>query len=113
MTTSSPLLHRGRWQAQEEKETLAQAPWVRTASEGALPAATGRALLESVHGQLTKAEQDKRELGFQEARAFIEIARMSGGLNADQGVVKKSFPRKKLQKGVRVDVDVFAGSAFV
>jgi hypothetical protein len=53
-----------------------------------------------------------RQAAFAQLRAFIRAAAENGGLSADQGVVKKSFPKRPLDD-IRVDLDVFKGLACV
>jgi hypothetical protein len=65
-----------------------------------------------LEAQLTPAEKRDREEPMAELRSCIERAAKSGGFRADPGVYKKSFG-KKGSADIRVDLDVFLGSACV
>lgn len=67
---------------------------------------------DALEGQLTAQERTLRQEALSQLRAFIRTAAEKGGLNADQGVFKKSFPRRPLGD-IRVDLDVLKGSACV
>jgi hypothetical protein len=67
---------------------------------------------DSLEAQLTDREKALRETAFAQLRKFIISAGTHGGVNADQGVFKKSFPKRPLGD-IRVDLDVLKGSACV
>jgi hypothetical protein len=100
--------HRGRLQAQgggtQEDEAWAQdSPPTRTEILNKCD------LLEA---KLSEKEKALRETAFAQLREFINAAAKKGGLNAGTGVFKKSFPKRPLGD-IRVDLDVFKGSACV
>jgi hypothetical protein len=104
--TKVPPAHRGRVQAQgggtEESET-----WARdeppTVSEILR-------LLDRLEEKLTRRERAVREEAFREIRAYVRAMAAQGGLDAQ---VIKSFPRRKLKGGIRVDLEVITGRACV
>jgi hypothetical protein len=65
-----------------------------------------------LEAKLSDQEKAVREKAFAQLREFINAASKKGGLNADHGVFKKSFPKRPLSD-IRVDLDVFKGSACV
>jgi hypothetical protein len=67
-------------------------------------------LLDRLEAKLTPSERRVREEGFRQAREFVRTRPAEGGLDAP---VEKSFPRRKLQGGIRVDLVVITGSACV
>jgi len=66
-------------------------------------------MLDDLAAQLTDAELQARQDAFAQAREFIHRAVQAGGV----GAIKKSFPRKAVRGGIRVDVEVQKGIAFV
>jgi hypothetical protein len=95
--------HRGRLQAQggdtEKSESWSQ--------DDPLTKEEGLSLLAKLWERLTKREQKDRAKQFDSARRFIE--NVEGGVDAPLG---KSFLNRK-KRGVRVDIEVLAGTAFV
>jgi hypothetical protein len=65
-------------------------------------------MLDYLAAQLTDAELQVRQDAFAQAREFVNRAAQAGGI----GPVKKSFPRKPLRGGIRVDIEVQKGIAF-
>src|SRR5262245_4883808 len=97
--------HRGRVQAQgggTEKSVARAQSTPPTASDG-------QRMLDELAGQLTDAELRARQSAVAQAREFINRAAQAGGV----GPVKKSFPLKPLRGGIRVDIEVQKGKAFV
>ncbi len=100
--------HRGRLQAQgggtQKGESWAQdsPPTVTEILEKC----------DSLLGQLTAKERSLREAAFEQLREFILAAGQNGGISADVGVIKKSFPKRPLND-IRVDIDVLKGSTCV
>jgi len=72
-----------------------------------LTKSSGLALLENLWNKLSKRAQKDRKEQFDSARRFIE--NVDGGVDAPLG---KSFVNRK-KRGVRVDIEVLAGTAFV
>jgi hypothetical protein len=72
----------------------------------------GYQMLDELHAKLTPAEQRERERAFAEARSYIAQVAAAGGASTPPRV-SKSFPRKALKGGIRVDIEVLAGMAFV
>ncbi len=97
--------HRGRVQAQgggtEESVAWAQSE-PPTESEG-------QDFLDQLASTLNPSELKARQGALTEARQFIERAARCGGV----GVTKRSFPRRPLKGGIRVDIEVQKGLAFV
>ncbi len=95
--------HRGRIQAQgdglEESETWHQ--------EEPLSRSDGLSLLRKLKDRLSADEQEKRDRPFREAKRFIEQAQ--GGVDAP---LRKTFRNRKT-KDVRVDIEVWSGTAFI
>lgn len=94
--------HCGRIQAQgnglEESETWQQSE--------PLSKEAGLTILEKLKNRLSTKDQKLREKPFQEAERFIE---QSHGVDAP---LRKSFRNRKT-KDVRVDVEVWSGTAFL
>lgn len=102
---ASSTNHRGRVQAQgggtEESVAWAQdTPPTRS---------DGLRMLDQLAARLTASELTARQGAFAEARDFVDRAAQAGGV----GPVKKSFPHKPLRGGIRVDIEVQKGIAFV
>jgi len=97
--------HRGRVQAQGGG-TEKSVPWVQSTPP---TASDGQRLLDELAAQLTAAELQARQDAFVQAREFIDRAASAGGV----GPVKKSFPRKAVRGGIRVDIEVQRGMAFI
>lgn len=99
------LEHRGRFQVQgggvEESECWAQ--------EKPLSLASALKLLAKLIGKLAFRDYEKRRDQFGKAEQFVKNAAESGGLYAK---TSKSF-KVKGSKDERVDVEVWAGKAFV
>ena len=97
--------HRGRVQAQGGG-TEKSVPWAQSTPP---TASDGQRMLDQLAAQLTDAELEARQAAFAQARAFINRAAQAGGV----GPVKKSFPAKPVRGGIRVDIEVQKGMAFV
>lgn len=97
--------HRGRVQPQGGG-TEKSVPW---AQDTPPTAGDGQRMLDQLAAQLTSAELQARQDAFTEAREFIDRAAQAGGV----GPMKKSFPRKPVRGGIRVDIEVQKGIAFV
>ncbi len=69
-------------------------------------------MLDELHQKLTRAEQRMRERAFAEARGYIAQVAAAGGACTPPRV-SKSFPRKAVRGGIRVDIEVLTGMAFV
>ncbi len=94
--------HRGRIQAQGGN-TEKSVSW---SQDEPLSKVDGLRLLNELENQLTEKEKKEREKQLQEAQRFIENA---NGLDAPKD---RSFRNKKL-KGVRIDIEINSGTAFV
>jgi hypothetical protein len=98
-------LHHGRIQAQGGG-TEKSVAWARdtppTRSEGL-------AMLVVLEAQLTRAERRDRADALRRARVWIARAAAAGGVVA---LTKKTFPPRPI-KGVRIDIEVISGEAFV
>jgi hypothetical protein len=103
---TQPPPHRGRVQAQgggtEKSEKWAQDDPPKVSEV--------LSFLDRLEAQLTPAERRLREEALQQAREYVRNAGGRGGLHAP---VHKSFPRKRLRGGIRVDLEVIAGRACV
>lgn len=101
-----PPQHRGKVEAQGGGVQKSE-PWAQdrppTVSDVLI-------LLDRLEEQLTAAERRDRQEGLRQAREFVKRAGEQGGLDAP---VERSFPRKKLRGGIRIDVVVFTGRACV
>src|SRR5207249_11132287 len=97
--------HRGGVQAQGGG-TEKSVPWAQNAPP---TASDGQRMLDELAAQLTDAELQARQDAFAQAHEFISRAAQAGGV----GPVKKSFPRKALRGGIRVDIEVQEGIAFI
>jgi len=102
------VLHRGRIQAQGGG-TEESVPWDQDTPPTDLQ---GYQMLDELRAKLTSAEQRMRERAFAEARSYIAQAAAAGGACTPPRV-SKSFPRKALWGGIRVDIEVLTGTAFV
>ena len=101
--------HRGRFQAQggrgkgiEESESWAQ--------DHALTGLAGHMLVDILYNKLGASDQQVRQNGFDELRAFIEAVRAT---RVGHGPGKKSYPRKPNSHKERVDLEIHRGLAFV
>ena len=94
--------HRGRIQAQggglEESESWSQ--------EEPLTKEEGLGLLDRLWKKLGPEDQELRKKPFEDAERFIK--NVEGGVDAP---IRKTFRNKKT-KDVRVDIDVWSGTAF-
>ncbi|MEM9887691.1 MAG: hypothetical protein AAF849_17480 [Bacteroidota bacterium] len=94
--------HRGRWQAQggglEESESWAQ--------DEPLSKEDGQQLLNQLKEKLSKKDLKDREKLFEQAERFVNNAQ---GVDAP---FSHSF-RSRKKRGVRVDLEIKAGRAFV
>jgi hypothetical protein len=97
--------HRGRVQAQGGG-TEKSVPWAQSTPP---TASDGQRMLDELAAQLTDAELQARQDAFAQAREFIERSAQAGGV----GPVKKSFPRKPVRGGIRVDIEVQKGLALI
>jgi hypothetical protein len=59
---------------------------------------------------LSPAEAVARETAFEQAHAFVDAAASAGGVDA---YTPKSFPQPPNRGGIRVDIEVITGTAFV
>jgi hypothetical protein len=66
-------------------------------------------MLDDLAGQLTEAELRARQDAFAQAHEFVDRAAQAAGV----GPIKKSFPRKPVRGGIRVDIEVQKGIAFI
>ena len=69
----------------------------------------GLEMLNNLKGKLSPKEQENRKELFEKAERFIKAAGETKGISAQ---VSKSF-LKKSAKGVRIDIEVILGIAFV
>ncbi|MEM8528989.1 MAG: hypothetical protein AAGG68_30435 [Bacteroidota bacterium] len=94
--------HRGRWQAQggglEKSEAWSQ--------DEPLSKEDGLDLLHKLKEQLSERELKEREQLFEQAERFVNNAQ---GVDAH---FSRSF-RSRKKRGIRVDLEIKAGSAFV
>src|SRR6266852_2267443 len=97
--------HRGRVQAQGGG-TEKSVPWAQSTPP---TANDGQRMLDELAAQLTDTELQERQDAFAQAREFINRAAQAGGV----GPMKKSFPRKAVRGGIRVDIEVQKGIAFI
>jgi hypothetical protein len=97
--------HRGRVQAQGGG-TEQSVPWAQRTPPTAID---GQRMLDELAALLTDAELQARRDAFVQAREFINRAAQAGGV----GPMKKSFPRKPVRGGIRVDIEVQKGIAFL
>lgn len=104
--SSSEKCHRGRFQAQGDGLEASQ-PWAQATP---LTVGQARALLLALQASLSPTDLALRAIGFAQALRFVENAATGGGVCAG---VSESFPKPPLPKGVRVDIEVRAGTAFV
>lgn len=104
---SSEKCHRGRFQAQGGGLEASQ-PWAQ-----ATPLTLGQAkiLLTTLQESLSPKDQALRAVPFAQAFRFIENSATSGGVCAT--VMKSFYPDGANPKGIRVDIEVRAGQAFV
>src|SRR5437870_5641689 len=102
---AGPSDHRGRAQAQGGG-TEKSVPWAQSTPP---TASNGQRMLDDLAAQLTDAELQARQDAFAQAREFFNRAAQAGGV----GPVKKSFPRKPVRGGIRVDTEVQRGIAFI
>lgn len=101
--------HRGRFQAQGGRGANAVETSVKWELVQPLTKTQAFALIDELISQLTRRQLEARAAGF--AQMKDRIAGMSPvGVCADWG---DSFPKPKLPDGVRADVEVRAGQAFV
>lgn len=103
---SNEKCHRGRFQAQGGGLEASQ-PWAQATP---LTLGQAQALLSALQASLSSSDLALRATGFAQAQRFIENAAAAGGVCAG---VSKSFPQPPLPGGVRVDIEVRAGQAFV
>ncbi|MBC3920141.1 transglutaminase domain-containing protein [Undibacterium sp. CY18W] len=99
--------HRGRFQAQGGGLEASQ-PWAQVAP---LTLGQATALLTTLQASLSPKDQALRAGPFAQAFRFIEGAAVSGGVCAT--VMKSFYPDPPLPNGIRVDIEVRAGQAFV
>lgn len=95
--------HRGRIQAQGEGLEASET-WHQ---EEPLTRDQGLFLLQKLQNKIPPDEQKKRERPFKDAERFIKQS--EGGVDAP---VRKTFRNRKT-KDVRVDIEVWSGTAFV
>jgi hypothetical protein len=100
--------HRGRVQAQGGNTEKSEA-WAKEKDDPPTLSEVLR-LIDRLEGKLTRSEKAARAEAFQELRAYVQTMAAQGGLDAP---VIKSFPRKKLKGGIRVDLEVITGRACV
>ena len=103
--TTCPQQHRGRVQAQGgglEKSLRWELPTPPTAIFGV-------GLATSLYSSLTRGQQEERAKAFAQLVRWIS-SRPPAGVYA---VVKESFPKPALRGGIRMDIEVLAGMAFM
>jgi len=105
VATCVAVQHRGRVQAQGNGLERS-IPWMQPVPP---TVAQGLAWLAALRASLSPSERAERERAFEQAEAWVR-ARPPGGVYA---IVKKSFPNPPLKGGVRVDIEVLAGMAFL
>ena len=98
-------IHRGRVQAQGNGLERS-IPWGQPTPP---TVAQGVGMLNSLYGLLSRSEQGERELALAQAIRWVQ-GRPPAGVYA---VVKMSFPRPALRGGVRMDIEVLVGKAFL
>lgn len=102
--------HRGRFQAQG-KSLEESTKW---AQGEPLPAPRGHELLTELEEKLSESDRRRREAPFRQAHDFVRRAAESGGVEATDRPIKKSFFVRPIDgSNDRVDVEVLAGRAFV
>jgi len=100
--------HRGRIQAQsgglEESESWSSST-LSTQQDGL-------DLIDKLERKIPLAEAMVRKKAFEQARIYVKQATANGGVDAQ---VSRSFPKGKgtKVKGIRVDIEVITGKAFV
>lgn len=98
--------NRGRIQAQGNNLEKSR-PWCQPTP----PTKTdGHHFIDELIAALTPKQFQERELGFTQARRFVDQAAGGGGIGPP---TKKSFPQPPLPRGCRVDIEVHKGIAFV
>jgi transglutaminase-like putative cysteine protease len=119
---SNEKCHRGSIQAQgrdiqgpgKGNSRTKSAPWAQPTP---LTLAQGLSKLEELKLQLTPEELSPRIAYFANAEAYMRNAALSGGICAGPDTKKSFGPNKNIKdhydKGIRVDVNVNAGEAFI
>jgi hypothetical protein len=101
--------HRGRIQAQgagiEESRSWAQ--------DTPLLATDALDMVAEIETALPASERAFREVAFQKARDCIRSAAVAGGITPDRRPWKKSYPQPPRGDRRRVDLEIWAGTAFV
>ncbi|MGE3433671.1 MAG: transglutaminase family protein [Ramlibacter sp.] len=105
----SDKCHRGRFQAQGGRGALAVEKSVKWELPNPLTKADAFRLIDELMSQLTTRQLEVRATGFAEMKARI-AALDSSGVCARW---TPSFPKEGLPDGVRADIEVTAGQAFV
>lgn len=99
--------HRGRIQAQGDRLQKS----VTWGQDTPLTLAEGLALLDKLYAQLSPAERESRRGAFSQVEQWMIRAYEAKGLDA---VVSDSFPKpNKSKTGIRIDIEILSGSAFV
>lgn len=102
--------NRGRIQAQGGGVEKSK-PWARSSP---LPAPTARDMLSELKMELSSSERKKREQGFEQATKAVDRAEQQNGVPSDDEYPwSKSFPMPPRHDARRVDLEVWAGKAFV
>lgn len=103
--TKCPELHRGRFQAQGgglERSVAWGQPTPPTVAQGLT-------MVSALYGSLSRTEQKDRATAYAQLIRWIS-KRPPGGVYAE---FKDSFPKPALRGGIRMDVEVLAGKAFL
>ena len=66
--------------------------------------------VDTLKGKHTKKVQIERQIAFDKAKKFIDIASKNGGVSAQ---VSKTFMVNKRSRDKRVDIEVIQGDAFI
>ena len=103
------IIHRGRLQVQgRDMNPELSESWAQTHPKLASEALSS---LGAMRAACTARQVAIRQLGFRQAKRFIDQAKDCGGV----GPTKESFPRKSPPNhpDARVDIEVMLGQAFV
>ena len=104
------LINSGRMQAQGGG-TQESVPWN---SDTPPSDRRGHEMLNELAGKLTPRERQIRVDAFSEAHKYVNVCASAGGADASTRRILKSFPQSnRIKGGVRVDVEVNSGRAFI
>jgi RHS repeat-associated protein len=109
------IVHRGRIQVQNGKlgspgDLDESWPWARTARQGPPTAEEALRELNALRDGLTRSQLRALEQAFDKAERFIDRAARIGGVDA---VVRNSYQNYPPVGNYRVDIEVWAGRAFI